>query len=439
MRLRDTRDSTTPIKEDFSMPLRPDLYRRLLSSFHHVLIANADEEMTFTYATDALTGRPRMEINHSGEYYKINCCFCPDTRHRLWINHRWGYRDPVTKSRNLHLAHCYNEDCLRSEGRPQQLYADLFADVGDGSVDVIMPVSKPVARPTTFYSPGTTTPLHELPADHPACQYLQSRGFDPQMLSRRLGLTYCTVADHYARLAQDRIIIPVTMNGNVQGWQGRFVGEPTSKWVPKYYTMPSLKKSELLYNFDIASQYSYVVITEGVTDVWRVGPTSVALFGKTLSATQQTLITSTWRQGTVYVMLDSDARQGNRTTKLFPIHGLRRQCCGKSRRRRRNLLRQNKLVVRLPCDARPDAQKICNALRHKVKACVNVQLPDGKDPGSLTQQEIQALLAKPQGDQLPFLDKAQEVQALLAPPSGPSPLLTMPQADQPLLATRQSP
>jgi hypothetical protein len=113
----------------------------------------------------------------------------------------------------------------------------------------------------------------------------------------------------------------------------------------------------------------------------------VALFGKTLSATQQALITSTWRQATVYVMLDSDAQ--------------------------------------------PEAQKICNALRDKVRACVKVELPAGKDPGNLTHQEIQELLAKSQRDQPPLLDQAEKPQAPLTMPEiAIGPRLPRPENDQ---------
>jgi hypothetical protein len=68
----------------------------------------------------------------------------------------------------------------------------------------------------------------------------------------------------------------------------------------------------------------------------------------------------------------------------------------------------------LDSDARQDAQKICQALHDKVASCINVALPAGKDPGDMTQLQIQELLALPQGERNPLLDKAQEVQALLA-------------------------
>ena len=96
------------------------------------------------------------------------------------------------------------------------------------------------------------------------------------------------------------------MNGTLRGWQARYVDEPADKAIPKYYNMPSMRKNELLYNFDRASRCPMVCLCEGVTDVWSVGPASVALFGKTLSQHQKLLIASTWKEGVVVVMLDGD-------------------------------------------------------------------------------------------------------------------------------------
>jgi DNA primase len=61
----------------------------------------------------------------------------------------------------------------------------------------------------------------------------------------------------------------------------------------------------MLYNFDNAVQQPFVVICEGVTDVWRIGLEAVALFGKTLSPTQAQLICAHWK--TVIILLDGDA------------------------------------------------------------------------------------------------------------------------------------
>lgn len=327
------------------MVLRPQLYDRLEARFQHVLVANEGQEMIATYERDALTRKPTLRVKQAGEYYRINCPFCYDTRKRLYINHRWGLQDPHTGSKNLWLAYCFNEQCLKNEIRQKYLYGELFADVGDGTQDVLIPSNRPATpEPVKFEWPGEMVPLHQLHDYHPACRYLCERGFDPEMLSRQLGVSYCTQGKWANSLAAGRIVVPITMNGKLQGWQARYIGNPPNQFVPKYCTMPGMKVKDVLYNLDYARNYPHVVLVEGVTDVWKVGPASVALFGKTLSATQELLITSIWNQGTVYVMLDSDAAD--------------------------------------------DARKIVEKLRGRVGKCVLVELPDDRDPGDLSQQEL---------------------------------------------------
>ena len=156
------------------MVLRPELYDRLESLFHHVQIANEGEKMVSYYTQDALTGKTIQNISSSGEYYRVNCPYCFDLRKRLYVNHMWGYPDPETGSLNLHLCHCFNEDCLRMQERRRWLYADVFADVGDGSKDVVLHSNRITTEgpPLKFYWPGEVVPLDQLQSYHPACQYL---------------------------------------------------------------------------------------------------------------------------------------------------------------------------------------------------------------------------------------------------------------------------
>lgn len=291
------------------MALCPALLAMLADSFNdHVAIGNEGEEMLGSVDKDAYTGKLQRQVHHGGEYYRVNCPFCNDTRQRLWISHRWGQRDPETGSLNLHLAICYNEsDCLQVLGRSRELYRLVYSqfthELGE---DVLKPAHR--AEPARVaHWPGRRVRIDELLPNHPARKYLVERGFDIDFLVTKLGVCLCIEAADEYQLAQSRIIIPILMNGDLKGWQARYVGDPGNKNVPKYYSMPGRKKSELLYNFDSARKYPFVVICEGVTDVWAAGPASVALFGKTMSAMQKMLVGSTWQDGTAVILLDGDA------------------------------------------------------------------------------------------------------------------------------------
>src|SRR5262245_36254991 len=211
------------------MPLRPELYRRLTRHFGEVLISGEGEEMVATVEPDALTNKPRLIVDHSGEYYRVPCLFCNDQRHRLWINHRWGLWDPQTHGLNLWLCICYNEDCLNTYERQLALYNTVFDDTVQGNADVVLFGARPRAGVGVADLPEVVHPLHRLRDDHPAREYLKSRGYDPDLLGRVLGVSYCVDGGVKYPGARGRIIIPVWQGGQFVGWQGRLIGEPPDK------------------------------------------------------------------------------------------------------------------------------------------------------------------------------------------------------------------
>ena len=343
------------------MVLNPTLFALLKDTFNDdVGISNEDEEMLSDVYEDAYTGKLQRNPYQSGQYFTASCPFCNDTRKRLWINHRWGVKDPETGSLNLYLAHCFNEECLQQSGRSWELYRMVYTpfthELGE---DLLVPAHRPAPARIVKW-PGRQVGIGDLWGNHPCRLYLDDRGFDVALLASKLHVNYCLEASADYGLAQSRIIIPVCMGGQLKGWQARYVGEPDDKNVPKYFNMPGMKKSELLYNYDTARQYPFVLLCEGVTDVWKAGPASVAMFGKTLSAMQKALIGTAWANGTAVVLLDGDAST--------------------------------------------EAQEIYRELEGVVRQRVLVSLPEGSDPGGLPAQvlaEQVANAARKQGIVLP--------------------------------------
>src|SRR5262249_29188037 len=113
--------------------------------------------------------------------------------------------------------------------------------------------------------PGQVVLLPELPDNHPALAYLRQRGLDPGELSRVWQVCYCTQAMAAFPMAQDRLIIPVFLNGICVGWQARHIGDRSWKQerLPKYITMPAMPRRLVLYNHDLARQQPLVVVCEG--------------------------------------------------------------------------------------------------------------------------------------------------------------------------------
>jgi hypothetical protein len=238
-----------------------------------------------------------------------NCPFCPDTKKHLWINHYYGQPGPDGRP-YTHLAHCFKNNCLDDWNNRKTLADRLLGMVNARSGRTpfsIMP-SADDGPPAAFEPPGDIQPLTQLSADHPAVQYMLSRRYTLAMLAD-FEIAYVVRAAPKYRAAQNRIYFPIRMRGELVGWQARYLGDVNWKATstPKYLSMPHMKKSRMLYNFDSASRYPFVVVVEGPTDVHRLGAGSVALFGKTLSLPQRELLLHAWADKPIVFLLDPDA------------------------------------------------------------------------------------------------------------------------------------
>lgn len=108
-------------------------------------------------------------------------------------------------------------------------------------------------------------------------KYLRSRNFDPDKLTKLWDLTG---TQHLSGEWSWRVIIPVkTASGQVIAYQGRSIS-PTAK--PKYKMSRDediLEEPQgLLYGLQWATGDD-IIIVEGATGVWRLGPGTLATFG----------------------------------------------------------------------------------------------------------------------------------------------------------------
>lgn len=291
--------------------LNPWLYDALTRVFGHVLIANQGESFmaspapTFNMRRFGMaTQRHRLAIRQHGESYRVNCPYCGDTRFRLYFPYRWGEFDHYTRRRNLFLAYCYNEQC--HSDKCWELFQMVQAVAGLAPKAPVPAVVTEATPPRPISLPADDTPLDKLPLSHPAVVYVRERRFDPQKLSRMWGIGYSKNAVKGS--AHGRLLIPVhdRIDGETKliGWQARAIVPNDS---PKYLTAKGMKKSQALYGLPQIKDTGPIVITEGVTDVWRLGSNCVALFGKTASEAQLKLILKNFRGRELVVMLDSDA------------------------------------------------------------------------------------------------------------------------------------
>lgn len=291
-------------------PLNPTLYALLEHKFGEVKIANAGSAANIQRFPDPLNpGRIVTQAHWWGEYYCVNCPFCNDVGNRLWINHLYGadYNPRTGRRTDTFLAHCYKNSCLAAEGRSAQLEDMIFGPGKWANRKLAIRTGDLSKAAETVDVPGEIIPLRDLPAHHPAVEYLVARNFDINELSDVFQIGVCTNASHRWRIMNGRIYIPSFFNKQLVAYQGRLARNTNNKQEIKYYTQG--RKSQTLYNYDTARNEAAVVLVEGAPSVWRVGRAGVSLFGKTLSYWQENTIATTWAGKPVFVVLDCDAQK----------------------------------------------------------------------------------------------------------------------------------
>jgi len=320
--------------EDMS-PLNPELYQALFRYFGNVVINNqGGRAQVITVPDWARNGRPQTRIQ-GGEYYCVNCPFCTDTRHRLNINHLWATDDDGNiGQQNLHLAHCFNEGCIKNREDQLALF-DMVFPLGrllqgtprpirteQDTLDEMHVGLRRIRLPT-----GLVSVNHSRAAQ--AGEYLRNRDFDPGDLWRRWRVCFCQRDSRSEpRIARPRIVVPVYDFPGISigdeesidepilaGWQARVI-ENVPRGVPKYLTAKGMRKSALLYGLTAAvDTEGPVVICEGVTDVWRLRTNGIALFGKDMSLRQQRLLIEHFTGRPLVLFLDEDAQDKAREAR----------------------------------------------------------------------------------------------------------------------------
>ena len=303
--------------------LNPRLYAALCSLFGEVRVSKAgDHGSPPLVFRDPMSGRLISKWDpgvNKGEEYQVCCPFCNDRHFHLYINHRYGQE--YEGGGRCRIAKCF-KGCLELQSNRETLWHDVMMTLSHG-IDraTLLKISQTPVKESRVGDVGIplgTVPLVNLGDNHPAVKYMFDRGFDRDTFKRH-SLSYCGKSEDF--MLSERIIIPIRFNGVDVAWQSRKIREDQKG--PKYFSSPGAHLGSILYNFDVARDQDYVILTEGVADVWRVGQTAVCLFGKSLSEGQKALVANNWRDKPVLVMLDHDAQSEARNilNNVKRIHG----------------------------------------------------------------------------------------------------------------------
>lgn len=301
-----------------SEPLNPRLHRALVKKFRTVIISNEGDRYIGTQQESSYRrGRIQNPPLYAGEYYRVSCPFCDDTRQRLYINHMFNVVAEGGDD-HLYLAHCFNGECIDCRSVQTRLVEIIFPFGYRSRQRLVMQQPRAVESVQALDQIVTLPPSAPLqdPMSERAWEYLANRGFDPQEISDRWGVTYCLIAPNVSPRVHSRIIIPIhhyqvglgsSVAIRLAGWQAREIHSAGSSC--KYLSMAGMRKSHLLYGLPSAvTTTGPIVVVEGPTDVWRLGTNAVALFGKSISPHQIALLNSHLGNRPLVIALDRDAQ-----------------------------------------------------------------------------------------------------------------------------------
>lgn len=222
------------------------------------------------------------------------CPFCGRGTNKPGLGiHLRTLRCSCWKCGTHHLASVLHEITGLPWSAIKQRLTDLDANPG------ISRVTKPTGRYREPVGVGPLLPVHR--------QYLAKRGFDPDEIAEVWGVRGIGLAPKL----QWRLFLPVTVRDKPVSWTTRAVGDVELRYVSADPTDESVHLKETLYGEGLVKQA--VVVVEGPTDAWRIGPGAVATYGLSHTAAQVARIA---RYSTRVICFDREAAAQRRARRL---------------------------------------------------------------------------------------------------------------------------
>lgn len=308
--------------------LNPTLFEALKTIDPGVTVVNENDPGAFQLQRDMFSFKKTAPVSAHmtdwGEKYHLNCPDCHDTRQRLVVGHRWGTSVALGKSGRAQFSRrmfkCYNENCDVSNTLNKLKLGRGYAGaaVQAASAVKLTADTSVLIRDARFPSPAYLLMSEDTP-DH-ARQYLADRGFDPGTVARAYGLGWCPAGAAYTdekgaqhTFLEERLLIPIIQHRRLLSWQARRLdGEKKMKYVNETEGC----KRYWLYNLDRALMYPDMMLTEGVTNVWRCGADTIACFGHSISQEQLVIMKTVWGfDGRCVICFDEDVWTPNPKTR----------------------------------------------------------------------------------------------------------------------------
>lgn len=130
--------------------------------------------------------------------------------------------------------------------------------------------------------------------------YLKERGFNHKILEQQYKIMYTGKMGKYAM----RVLIPFFLDGKIVSFTARDVtGKQTLRYKDCKIKESTIPVHDTLYNFDNANEV--ILLVEGVTDVWRIGGSTVASCTVELTDNQKSLLA---KAKSLSIMFDGEER-----------------------------------------------------------------------------------------------------------------------------------
>jgi hypothetical protein len=270
--------------------------------------------------------RTAGEHHHArAEWVQVDCPFCsPNSQH-----FRMGLKG--------HTANCWSCGPYKISFALCELTGEPYSRIkvwlNDWEDHTETPEeSKPKGKLTLPKGTGLLQPCH--------IKYLRSRGFHIGELVNLWGLQGIGLA---SRLAW-RILIPIHYRGEVVSWTTRAIIDVPAKYINARPEEEKLSAKSLIYGEDYCRHA--IIVVEGPTSVWRIGPGAGATLGTSFSDAQVLKIS---RYPSRAVVFDNE-----------PL-------------------------------AQARAKKLCDALAPFPGKTARVEITSGKDPAEASEDEITLL------------------------------------------------
>ena len=262
------------------------------------------------YELDPATGKPALCLSPTmGPQVHVRCPHChilapergPDKRYHCYISlalERYHcMRCGDSGSLAFLLAYKSPEAIIAHHKRERPSWKSWKGPViQPATYSSLLPRAKH-SGPAKAGSPGRIIPLKSLPSTHVAWQFLLAEKFKKEELDdvfQALRAYYCDrgkqIGKNPANTTQGRLIFEITHQGQVVGWQARWL---PSSWPPpprelaafkanstqKYLLNPGFSKNAFPYNYDLAIHGEKIIAVEGVKKVWKTGANAIGTFG----------------------------------------------------------------------------------------------------------------------------------------------------------------